>query len=105
MIKRVLVSRIQDSILALEEACERAKVPYRLVEENGEPFTQLVDLAHARSVTARIFGWKPSATLLRRPTPDRPTPAAESKASYGFEDTIWILPVLFTGFGKRIAND
>jgi nucleotide-binding universal stress UspA family protein len=58
----IMESRITESIREFEEACERAKVPYHVVEENGDPFTKLVDLARYHDMIVfglrSIFEWE-----------------------------------------------
>jgi len=47
-------SRITESTFEFEEACDGAKVPYQVVEENADPFTKLVDLARYHDLI--VFG-------------------------------------------------
>ena len=58
----ILESRIHESIREFEAACERAKVPYNVVAENGDPFTKLVDLARYHDLIVfglrSIFEWE-----------------------------------------------
>ena len=58
----IIESRISESIREFEEACERAKVPYQLIEEKGNPFSKLVDLARYHDLIVfglrSIFEWE-----------------------------------------------
>ena len=58
----IIESRINESICEFEEACERAKVPYQLIEEKGNPFSKLVDLARYHDLIVfglrSIFEWE-----------------------------------------------
>ena len=50
----IMESRITKSTFEFEEACDGAKVPYQVVEENADPFTKLVDLARYHDLI--VFG-------------------------------------------------
>lgn len=58
----IIESRINESIREFEEACERAKIPYQLIEEEGNPFSKLVDLARYHDLIVfglrSIFEWE-----------------------------------------------
>ena len=58
----IIESRINESICEFEEACERAKVPYQLIEEKGNPFSKLIDLARYHDLIVfglrSIFEWE-----------------------------------------------